>query len=89
MHRNLYRGQMPECVQDAFTTLAAYNGITQHTRCTILRIIRDRADCRLIDPQPVVHLDLPDNNTIPNMNYPDPSLAAPCIILDTPIEGRG
>ncbi|KAK4444226.1 hypothetical protein QBC34DRAFT_335521 [Podospora aff. communis PSN243] len=80
MHRSLYRGSMPECIQDAFTSLAAYTSATAHTKCSILRILRDKAE-RLISSQPIVpNLDLPGDEP----PGPQPSeLAAPCVILDT------
>ncbi|KAK0624053.1 hypothetical protein B0T14DRAFT_478156 [Immersiella caudata] len=70
MHRSLYRGSMPECIQDAFTSFSAYNGATEHTKCSILRILRDKA-ARLIESQPPV----------PDLDFPE--LSAPCVILDT------
>ncbi|KAK0647093.1 hypothetical protein B0T16DRAFT_304673, partial [Cercophora newfieldiana] len=84
MHRHLYRGHMPECIQDAFTALAAYNGATTHTKCSVLRIIRDRAD-RLISSQPApINLDLTSDPN-PDANGPESSaFSAPCVILDTP-----
>ncbi|KAK0616730.1 hypothetical protein B0T14DRAFT_568311 [Immersiella caudata] len=62
IHCNLYRGQMPQCIQDAFTSLAAYHSATPHTKSSVLRIIRDRAD-RLINSQPVpTNLDIDPEN---------------------------
>jgi len=90
MHRSLYRGHMPECIQDAFTTLAAYNGATPGTRCSILRIIRDRAE-KLISSQPVGGMgeDVvgePELNRggVEGTEGEEVSLPAPCVILDTP-----
>ena len=49
MHRHLYRGQMPDCVQDAFTALAAYHvARTPAARATALRIINRRADALVL-----------------------------------------
>ncbi|KAI0140524.1 hypothetical protein GGR57DRAFT_487821 [Xylariaceae sp. FL1272] len=43
IHRKLYDKGMPACVQDAFTTFAAYANRTPATKETILQIAHDRA----------------------------------------------
>ncbi|KAI0454765.1 hypothetical protein F5B21DRAFT_474186 [Xylaria acuta] len=43
IHRRLYDKGMPTCVQDAFTTFAAYTNRTPATKETILQIADDRA----------------------------------------------
>ncbi|KAI1262750.1 hypothetical protein F5Y18DRAFT_396172 [Xylariaceae sp. FL1019] len=43
IHRKLYDKGMPTCVQDAFTTFAAYANRTPATKETILQIAHDRA----------------------------------------------
>ncbi|KAI0478198.1 hypothetical protein F4859DRAFT_478944 [Xylaria cf. heliscus] len=43
IHRRLYDKGMPTCVQDAFTTFAAYTNRTPATKETILQITDDRA----------------------------------------------
>lgn len=43
VHRRLYKNGMPPCIQDAFTTLAAYVGRTSAVKSTILQIADDRA----------------------------------------------
>ncbi|KAI8954445.1 hypothetical protein F4801DRAFT_587537 [Xylaria longipes] len=43
IHRRLYDKGMPTCVQDAFTTFAAYANRTPATKETILQIADDRA----------------------------------------------
>ncbi|KAI1201288.1 hypothetical protein F5X97DRAFT_290994 [Nemania serpens] len=43
IHRRLYDKGMPTCVQDAFTTYAAYRNRTPATKETILQIADDRA----------------------------------------------
>ncbi|KAI1102858.1 putative aldo/keto reductase [Jackrogersella minutella] len=43
IHRRLYEKGMPTCVQDAFTTLAAYTGRTPATKETILLIAEERS----------------------------------------------
>ncbi|KAI0550601.1 hypothetical protein F4679DRAFT_199284 [Xylaria curta] len=43
IHRRLYDKGMPTCVQDAFTTFAAYTNRTPATRETLLQIADDRA----------------------------------------------
>ncbi|KAK5626971.1 hypothetical protein RRF57_002686 [Xylaria bambusicola] len=43
IHRRLYNKGMPTCVQDAFTTFAAYANRTPATKETILQIADDRA----------------------------------------------
>ena len=42
IHRRLYEYCMPTCVQDAFTTLAAYAGCTPAVKETILQIVEER-----------------------------------------------
>lgn len=42
IHRKLYQYGMPTCVQDAFTTLAAYTNCTQAVKDTILQITQER-----------------------------------------------
>jgi hypothetical protein len=43
IHRRLYHQGMPTCMQDAFTTLAAYVGATPAVKGTVLQIADDRA----------------------------------------------
>ncbi len=43
IHRRLYEKGMPTCLQDAFTTLAAYNGRTPAVTETILQIAEERS----------------------------------------------
>jgi Fungal Zn(2)-Cys(6) binuclear cluster domain len=43
IHRRLYEQGMPLCLQDAFTTLAAYNGRTPAVKEIILRIAEERS----------------------------------------------
>ncbi|RDW59932.1 hypothetical protein BP6252_13019 [Coleophoma cylindrospora] len=43
IHRRLYEKGMPTCLQDAFTTLAAYSGRTPATKETILQIAEERS----------------------------------------------
>lgn len=43
IHRRLYEKGMPTCIQDAFTTLAAYTARTPAVRETILQIADDRS----------------------------------------------
>lgn len=50
VHRRLYAKGMPVCVQDAFTTLAAYTGRTPAVAETILQIAEERA-CALVGAQ--------------------------------------
>ncbi|KAF4173833.1 hypothetical protein CNMCM8927_006598 [Aspergillus lentulus] len=42
IHRRLYEYCMPTCVQDAFTTLAAYAGCTPAVKETVLQIVEER-----------------------------------------------
>jgi hypothetical protein len=42
MHRQLYDGYIPECVEDAYTSLAAYNAASPSAKKTALRIIESR-----------------------------------------------
>jgi hypothetical protein len=44
IHRRLYEKGMPQCIQDAFTTLAAYNARTPAVTDTILKIAEERAN---------------------------------------------
>ncbi|KAK7757042.1 hypothetical protein SLS62_001058 [Diatrype stigma] len=50
VHHRLYEKGMPVCVQDAFTTLAAYTGRTPAVAETILQIAEERA-CALVGAQ--------------------------------------
>ncbi|MCJ1444929.1 MAG: hypothetical protein MMC23_005433 [Stictis urceolatum] len=43
IHRRLYENGMPTCVQDAFTTLAAYTNRTSAVKETILQIAQERS----------------------------------------------
>lgn len=43
IHSHLYQSGMPECLQDAYTTLAAYNNATPVMKPLILQIADDRA----------------------------------------------
>jgi hypothetical protein len=43
IHSRLYAAGMPKCMQDALTTLSAYNNCTPVMRNTILQIAEDRA----------------------------------------------
>jgi len=71
MHQQLYRNHMPECVQDAFTAMAAYHGATTSTKCLVLHIINGRAN-RLLElyhvqspqqPQPQSHQNMQHTGT--------------------------
>jgi hypothetical protein len=44
MHRQLYQYWMPECIEDAYTSLAAYHTASPKTKPTALRIIESRAN---------------------------------------------
>ncbi|KAM5385186.1 hypothetical protein ACJZ2D_001147 [Fusarium nematophilum] len=48
-HRRLYEHGMPACIQDAFTTLAAYKGCTPAVKDTILQIAEDRSHALVIE----------------------------------------
>ncbi|KAI3323569.1 hypothetical protein HD806DRAFT_522712 [Xylariaceae sp. AK1471] len=52
IHRRLYEKGMPTCLQDAFTTLAAYTARTPAVKETILQIAEERASA-------LVHQSLP------------------------------
>lgn len=54
-HRQLYRDHMPDCVQDAFTSLTAYYAATPATKPATMRMINSRAN-KLVQSQ--VYLDL-------------------------------
>ncbi|GAB1320962.1 hypothetical protein MFIFM68171_11172 [Madurella fahalii] len=51
MHSQLYRGWMPECVEDAYTSLATYHAAAPGAKATALHIIEERVN-RLIRSQP-------------------------------------
>ena len=51
IHRRLYEKGMPTCLQDAFTTLSAYNNRTPAMRETILQIAEERS-CALVRQSP-------------------------------------
>lgn len=42
IHRRLYDKGMPTCLQEAFTTLAAYNGCTPSVKAMVLQIAEER-----------------------------------------------
>ncbi|EXJ83559.1 hypothetical protein A1O1_07182 [Capronia coronata CBS 617.96] len=53
IHRRLYEKGMPTCLQDAFTTLAAYTGCSPAVKETILQTADERA-CALVHQGPPV-----------------------------------
>ncbi|KAK4119648.1 hypothetical protein N657DRAFT_581301 [Parathielavia appendiculata] len=48
MHRLTYEGYTPECVEDAYTSLAAYNAASPSAKPTALRVIESRVNKLLI-----------------------------------------
>ncbi|KAK4043874.1 hypothetical protein C8A01DRAFT_43248 [Parachaetomium inaequale] len=51
MHRQLYQHGMPECIEDAYTSLAAYNAAFPSIKPTTLRVIQNRVDKLLSQTQ--------------------------------------
>lgn len=52
IHPNVYRFQMPRCVQDAYTTLSTYLERTPENKAMVARIVEDRVR-QLLDDQPL------------------------------------
>lgn len=50
IHPNVYRFQMPRCVQDAYTTLSTYLERTPANKALVARIVEDRVRQLLNDP---------------------------------------
>ncbi|KAB5539229.1 hypothetical protein GE09DRAFT_310849 [Coniochaeta sp. 2T2.1] len=73
MHSQLYRGHMPDCVQDAFTALTAYYSMTPTTKLATMRMINSRAT-KLVETQPHVYLGSDD---------PEFAISAPSLAFDT------
>ncbi|KAJ4179677.1 hypothetical protein NW767_014568 [Fusarium falciforme] len=55
IHSSLYQAHLPDCIQDVFTTLAAYQSRTPATEKMVLRIVEQRAN-RLVEG----HTPMPD-----------------------------
>lgn len=68
MHRQLYQDWMPECIEDAYSSLAAYHAASPRTKPTALRIIESRANKLVAQAQ--------DDLAINEMS--------PAFLLDTP-----
>ncbi|KAH6839464.1 hypothetical protein B0I37DRAFT_347908 [Chaetomium sp. MPI-CAGE-AT-0009] len=71
IHPQLYQDGMPECVEDAYTSLAAYNAASASGKPTALQIIQNRVDRLLAQNQPPPDLTLDDT-------------ISPACMLDTP-----
>lgn len=52
IHPNVYRFQIPRCVQDAYTTLSTYLERTPENKTMVARIVEDRVR-QLLDDQPL------------------------------------
>ncbi|OIW29292.1 hypothetical protein CONLIGDRAFT_633453 [Coniochaeta ligniaria NRRL 30616] len=73
MHRQLYRGHMPDCVQDAFTALTAYYATKPTTKPATMRMVNNRAK-KLVDSHSQLYLATDTS---------DFAISAPSIALDT------
>ncbi|KAK3296381.1 uncharacterized protein B0H64DRAFT_398111 [Chaetomium fimeti] len=60
IHPQLYQDGMPECVEDAYTSLAAYNAASASGKATALQIIQNRIDKLLSQNQHPPDLALDD-----------------------------
>ncbi|KAH6627508.1 hypothetical protein F5144DRAFT_593711 [Chaetomium tenue] len=70
LHQQLYQDGMPECVEDAYTALAAYNLASPSGKPTALQIVQNRLD-KLLSQYPQ-----PDPSTLDGIS--------PACLLDTP-----
>ncbi|EAQ88832.1 hypothetical protein CHGG_05451 [Chaetomium globosum CBS 148.51] len=70
LHQQLYQDGMPECVEDAYTALAAYNAASPSGKPRVLQIIQNRVD-KLLTQYPQ-----PDLATLDGIS--------PACLLDTP-----
>ncbi|SPQ26317.1 04444bb7-0a88-48a7-b07e-039b0fbf3fd4 [Thermothielavioides terrestris] len=78
MHKHLYSGWLPDCLQDCLTSLTAYNTASSDSaKATALRIIDDRVN-RLMQSQPQ-----PNNNDDDDDDDDDYGLN-PSVLLTTP-----